>query len=32
LRAVRQFRFEPAVKDGVKVRVSHTIRFTFRSE
>jgi TonB family protein len=32
LRAVRQFRFEPAVKDGIKVRVSHTIRFTFRSE
>jgi serine/threonine-protein kinase len=32
LRTVRQWRFEPAVKEGVKVRVYHTVRFTFRSE
>jgi len=32
LRTIRRWRFEPAMKDGVKVRVYHTVRFTFRSE
>jgi TonB family protein len=32
LRAIRRWRFEPATKDGVRVRVYHTVRFTFRSE
>ena len=32
VRAVREWRFKPAVRDGIPVAARQTIRFTFRLE